>query len=327
MVLGCSYSAMYYHPDPRWSYTWLLKEALGAENLFNMAFGGNSPNGCTRILDWYLRNPIQGMPDFIYVQVPQGQREEYYVAGEEWKDLNEVTYAHTNECMFKLKDTISSTGMPNVRDDESFKDYVKFRRTGDVKYKSNQELVDDVPYHQLKIIGGTLWNQKTSFNKDWLKNFLKTEYEEAFFMNGRDIINVNASWADNRTRDNSMFRKTAKNFHKLWVSHKKPFDQVLNTTRREIATMQGIANRYNIPIVFNSTDNTYPDGVDGFETFCDEKTHYDCLINWDNYIKYQSIAVLSKTYADDPYYDSHPGRNSHENYFNAIWPQIESLLS
>lgn len=326
MVLGCSYSALYYHPDPRWSYTWLLKDAIGAENLLNLAFGGNSATGCTRVLDWYLRNPIRGMPDFIYVQVPQGQREEYYISLKEWQYINEVTFLHTNDCMFTIRGHKDVTGMPNVRDDRSFDDYEKFRRPEDKNYASNTELVDDVRYDQLKVISGTLWNQKKTYDSRWLEHFLKTEYEETFHITGHDVINVNASWAENRTADNPVFKNVAKKFHKLWSSHKKPQASALNTTRREIAIMQCIANRYNIPIVFNSTDSTYPDGVDGFETFCDEKTHYDCLINWDNYIKYESIAVLSKTYADDPYYDGHPGRNSHENYFNAIWPQVKSLL-
>ena len=85
LVIGCSYSALYYHPDPRWSYTWLLKEALGAENLINLSYGGNSPSGCTRTLDWYLRNQLKGKPDCIYIQVPNGAREEYYLTGTEWE--------------------------------------------------------------------------------------------------------------------------------------------------------------------------------------------------------------------------------------------------
>ena len=97
MTLGCSYSQIYYHPDPRWSYTWLLKEALGAENLINLSFGGNSPSGCTRTLDWYLRNPLKGMPDFIYVQMPQGQREEYYLSDPSMELFDEVTFVVTNK--------------------------------------------------------------------------------------------------------------------------------------------------------------------------------------------------------------------------------------
>ena len=36
---------------------WLLKEALGAEHILNLSYGGNSPSGVNRTLDWYLRNP------------------------------------------------------------------------------------------------------------------------------------------------------------------------------------------------------------------------------------------------------------------------------
>ena len=118
LVVGCSYSALYYHPDPRWSYTWLLKEALGAENLINLSYGGNSPSGCTRTLDWYLNNPVKGKPDCIYIQVPNGIREEYYISGTEWEYIQEVTFVCTNDFMYKIKgkfEPTDTTSMPNVR--------------------------------------------------------------------------------------------------------------------------------------------------------------------------------------------------------------------
>ncbi len=338
MVLGCSYSALYYHPDPRWSYTWLLKEAIGAENLLNLSFGGNSPAGCTRLLEWYLSNPIKGLPDAVYCQVPGGAREEYYLSSDEFKHLREITYVHTNDCLFKAKSvSIESTSMPNIRNDQAFKDYEKFRRPTDKDFKHNDHLVADVPWDQFLMTGGTLWNMKDGFNEKWIEYFLRAEFEEAFFMTSDNVLNLQPSWGDARVQDCPDMKHIIRKFHMLWMQHKRNRTQSLITVRREMALMQAIADSYNIPIIFNTTDNImvnddHQTGTgQGFklETYDDNTTHYDTMINSDNWIKYDSIAMFSKTWAgeNDNYWDNHPGRQSHENYANAIIPQVKTLLS
>ena len=327
LVLGCSYSAFYYHPDPRWSYSWLLKEALGAKNLINLAYGGNSPAGCTRTLDWYLRNQIKGKPDCIYVQVPNGAREEYYLSDLYWEYIQELTLVCTNEAMYKTrKDKIFGTSsMPNVRLDKAFQDYKKYRRPEDKNFVSNDELVRDVPWDQLVAVGGTVFYEKEDFSRNWISEYMKLEYENAFFLTSDSVVNVNFSWSHNRHIESKQYRKVINDFYKLYLAHKKPHITNYHAVRKEISVMQMLAKKYNIPIFFNSTDNVYLDKRrKRFETFDDEPTHYDSMINWDNFIKYESIAGGSRTWAgeDDYYWDGHPGRQSHENYANVIIPKV-----
>lgn len=329
LVIGCSYSALYYHPDPRWSYTWLLKEALGAENLINLSYGGNSPSGCTRTLDWYLRNQLKGKPDCIYIQVPNGAREEYYLTGTEWEYIQEATIVCTNESMYKTNDDYNdSSSIANVRSDVAFQDYEKFRRSEDKNFASNKELVDDVPWDQIVAVGGTFFYEKEEFSHNWVNEFMRHEYKNSVFLTSDSIANVNASWHKSRKVENKKYREVIEDLHRLWVAQKFPKVACYHAVRREVSIMQMLAKRHNIPIFFNSTDNFWKEkGKGEFETFDDIPTHYDSMIDWDYFIKYESISNFSRTDAGDPYYDRHPGRQSHENYFNAIWPQVKSLLS
>ena len=328
MVVGCSYTALYYHPDPRWSYTWLLKEALNAENIINLAFGGNSANGCTRTIEWYLRNPIKGLPDFIYVQVPNGQREEYYISSEEFESLNELVYLNTNELL-----SIAENPMPNIRNNKAWQDYEKFRRPEDKNFKSNEDLIKDIPWNDFVCTAGTLWTNKEGVDPTWIEEWKKLENSNSFYELKGKILNVQPSWHQARYEDNPNLRKVINKFSNMWLTHKKPQGCAINTVRREIALMQSIAKKYNIPIMLNSSDNYNWTSLEdnaylGFETFDDVPTQYDALINWDNVIKYESIANFSPTWAgyDDMYWDGHPGRQSHENYANAIIPKVLDAL-
>ena len=326
MVLGCSYSALYYHPDPRWSYVWLLKEALGAKNLLNLAFGGNSPAGCTRILQQYLANPYKGLPDFIYCQVPGGAREEYYLSDPAYYPLTETSYFCNNEFL------TSKQGLPSLRDDRAFDDYKNFIRPTDNKFISNEELVANIPWNQIVLTVGTLFNET---NKDLIQTF-KQEFSKSINIISDNSFNLQASWADGRLEEIPTHKNIIKEMFMFWVMHKKNQLQITNTVRKEISIMQRLAKTYNIPIVFNTSDNImvnhekkeFGKNEPGFvlETNDDLTTHYDSMIDFNNVIKYESIAVYSKTWTD-LYWDNHPGRQSHENYFNAIWPKINALFS
>ncbi len=74
LTIGCSFTALYYHPNPKWSYTYLLKEKLGFDKLINLGSGGLSPDGTFRLLKNYLENPVVGKPDFIFIQYPSATR-------------------------------------------------------------------------------------------------------------------------------------------------------------------------------------------------------------------------------------------------------------
>jgi hypothetical protein len=81
LVLGCSYSHLGHHIQYgiRYnSYTIQLKEQLGFNKLINLAIPGASPSTVNRILLQYLDNPVHGYPDFVFIQWPNANRNEYF---------------------------------------------------------------------------------------------------------------------------------------------------------------------------------------------------------------------------------------------------------
>ena len=78
LTVGCSFSALYYHRDPAESYTVILAKELNMK-LINLNCPGGSPRTIFRLLHQYLENPIHGVPDFVFVQLPISFRQEYWV--------------------------------------------------------------------------------------------------------------------------------------------------------------------------------------------------------------------------------------------------------
>lgn len=81
LTTGCSFSALYYHSNPRDSYTVRLAEALDYK-LLQLAHPGGGIDTIYRTLRSYLKDPIHGVPDFVFVQMPFSDRKEY------WFDLD-----------------------------------------------------------------------------------------------------------------------------------------------------------------------------------------------------------------------------------------------
>lgn len=82
LVLGCSYSHVGHHmkyAKKENSYTIHIQKQLGFNNLINLAIPGASPSTINRILLQYLDNPIYGRPDFVFIQWPNANRNEYYL--------------------------------------------------------------------------------------------------------------------------------------------------------------------------------------------------------------------------------------------------------
>jgi len=81
LVLGCSYSHLGHHTQYGSrdnSYTIQLKDQLGFDQLINLAIPGASPSTINRILLQYLDNPTYGRPDFVFIQWPNANRNEYF---------------------------------------------------------------------------------------------------------------------------------------------------------------------------------------------------------------------------------------------------------
>ena len=78
LVLGCSLSAFWYHPDPRYSYAYQIAKKFN-HKLINFGYSGAAPETINRLLLQYLDNPIYGKPDFIFAQFPVALRQEVFV--------------------------------------------------------------------------------------------------------------------------------------------------------------------------------------------------------------------------------------------------------
>ena len=95
LVLGCSYSHIGHHKKydkKENSYTIHLMKELGFTNLINLAMPGASPSTINRILLQYLNNPVFGKPDFVFIQWPNANRNEYFIDEEyDYEDLMYIT--------------------------------------------------------------------------------------------------------------------------------------------------------------------------------------------------------------------------------------------
>jgi len=95
LILGCSYSHIFHHKKygkKENSYTIHLMKELGVNNLINLAMPGASPSTVNRILLQYLDNPKYGVPDFVFIQWPNANRNEYFVDDKyNYEDLIYVT--------------------------------------------------------------------------------------------------------------------------------------------------------------------------------------------------------------------------------------------
>ena len=90
LFLGCSFSALYYHPDPRWSYTYKVMKDLGFDRMINLSVAGASPSTLNRILLSYINNPVYGWPDFVFAQFPYAYRNEYYLDHNEEPHMKDI---------------------------------------------------------------------------------------------------------------------------------------------------------------------------------------------------------------------------------------------
>ena len=116
LTIGCSYTALYYHPDPRWSYTYQLKNLLGFDKLINLGTGGLSPAGTLRLLINYLQNPVAGIPDFIFIQYPSAERTEIFTDNSVIKDnISEKNWHLVTKTSFVPGNTLLTNYEKNKR--------------------------------------------------------------------------------------------------------------------------------------------------------------------------------------------------------------------
>ena len=97
LIVGCSYSHLFHHKKydkKENSYTIHLMKALGYDKLINLAMPGASPSTVNRILLQYLNNPVFGKPDFVFIQWPNANRNEYFI--DEEYDCEDLMYITTS---------------------------------------------------------------------------------------------------------------------------------------------------------------------------------------------------------------------------------------
>ena len=97
LILGCSYSHIFHHKKyskKENSYTIHLMKELGFNKLINLAMPGACPSTVNRILLQYLNNPVFGKPDFVFIQWPNANRNEYFI--DEDYDSEDLMYITTS---------------------------------------------------------------------------------------------------------------------------------------------------------------------------------------------------------------------------------------
>jgi len=98
LILGCSYSDLIHHTiygNKEDSYTLHLRNELEFSRLINLAVPGACPTTINRILLQYLNNPVHGMPDFVFIQWPNANRNEYFI--DERDEKEDLIYYKHNE--------------------------------------------------------------------------------------------------------------------------------------------------------------------------------------------------------------------------------------
>jgi hypothetical protein len=100
LVLGCSYSDLDHHVNHGHrdnSYTIRIKNELGFNNLINLAVSGGSAMMVNRILFQYMANPKFGLPDFVFIQWPYANRNEYFIDDHNIKQAQMFSFTGTSE--------------------------------------------------------------------------------------------------------------------------------------------------------------------------------------------------------------------------------------
>lgn len=331
LTVGCSFSALYYHPNPHWSYTYLLKEHLGFDKLINLATGGLGPDGTFRLLVNYLNNPVVGKPDFIFIQYPSAYRCEVHLDYTVLKDkINESNWSILSRTAFR-------EGTDLLQDYEKGKRWTNPNWT-DETYKLTEKDFDDI-----SLISQEIRPFKDPRNRglhicpEIVFRIFPSLSEEAF-----DIIEKHQHGFDRNVYYQILSdpRHAAVNYSKylglietLCESHKIDYAyidtdfscidagvelpqevyDIFGKPNKSYSVMENIINNDwgnsdNFKNKFIYAKNGKPDQI---LKYCRN------LFSGKNFIHGQSIGTLSPTHIDT-YPDVHPGKESHNLFARKI---------
>jgi hypothetical protein len=288
LFLGCSFSALYYHPDPRWSYTYQVFKELGFDKMINLSTGGGSPDSVNRILLDYLHNPVYGWPDFIFCQFPFAWRHEYYIDKEDHGHDQTDIIAH-------YQDFEKSCWNPNENvnlEDQTF---------------------DHLPWAQLKDEIATVPRTRMSYRKEKLSEF---------YDNITDHSCINVTNLQIGRESAETWKKHSEAHLRLYAT----WTQQSYNLHKEAGIFETICQRQNINNAYIETDNSMlipeickknnPKAYDYFKLLCNKKRFIP------------GITMNNQSpYCVDEYKDGHPGRESHSKFAKDLIPVLQGMVT
>lgn len=287
LFLGCSFSALYYHPDPRWSYTYKVMKDLGFDRMINLSVAGASPSTLNRILLSYINNPVYGWPDFVFAQFPYAYRNEYYL------DHNEEPH---------MKDIVAW-----------YEDFDKSCWHQDENVNLKDRTFDHLPWDQLKQEITCVARTRMRERLDVLQEQYRITDHSTIAVTNLQVGRASA--------------KTFEQHHKNHLMLFAPWTQQSYNLHVEVGRFESICYKQGFKYAYIESDQRpsclknetvrekNPDAWDYFQLLC-SKEHFIPDISVSN----------DSDDCVDVYKDGHPGQISHSTVATRLAPLIKEHL-
>lgn len=300
LTVGCSFSALYYHKDPAESYTVRLAKELNMK-LINLNCPGGSPSTIFRLLHQYLENPIHGVPDFVFVQLPISFRQEY------WVDKMDSYHGGLGYKIKKndlLSDRIVWATHP--------KDYKTHFHDGQATQESWNRLKETI------IAVTRVQSSKYETIDDTL---------DADFKPDQFYLSVNEPTPELTLAHNIHF---AERGHRVIQLH--TYARLIEHLLESKSIKYCYVETDYVPSIPDSTcfiDELLTGNPGGPENQDEIEQAYEfakTLCSKKHFIPYVGINPNSRTFKNDNYKCNHPGSESHRAFTNTILPEIKKRL-
>ena len=288
LTTGCSFSALYYHSNPRDSYTVRLAEALDYK-LLQLAHPGGGIDTVYRTLRSYLKDPIHGVPDFVFVQMPFSDRKEYWFDQDnddtKSRVLNEINTTW-RWCTSNYPEQLTNTG--------------RFQTGGTTATTEDWQQLEQRMVAMLETYKGI----DRSTSSDW-----------QFYMSTSRISNKHET--------------AHLLLHQLDQSQRIVHIHTYAHLIENLLESYGIPYAYTESDYVMNVDNTSTfdnNKLINNEQVAGAYNYIGDLPHKKHFIPEYSIAHGSSTWQQDNYQCEHPGPQSHYHYFKGILPHVKKRI-
>ncbi len=320
LALGCSFTSLIYHPDPRWSYTYKIAKEFGFK-LVNLGYPAGAPETINRILIQYLQNPVYGKPDFIFAQFPHADRFEVYLddykSGENFYHCkyprSEGKKVLSHKLNWKQKKFLSILQKENLTEQDWIRN---FEQANDIILNwaetSEQDLTKKPPED---CIYSTKENNPVCISNNTL-NFSGTYFTRQF--------------------ESLLGRSNLKQIRNaITVTAVEDINQIINL-HTQVNIFENLCQKYNIDYAYVESDYSLYDSehvsscfvdeiIKNDERYIDVYPYISGLCKKTNFIDRCGINHRSPT-GFDRYADNHPGKQSHEAFANHLIPRLHKFI-